>query len=51
MKRHKEIVAIKECRKRKRFAKTVANILRSNFWTNGVSFSFDEVSFTYKYNT
>ena len=49
-KRRKGIVTTKDCRKRKKFANTVANTLRSDFWTNFVSFYFDGVSFSHKYN-
>ena len=49
-KRCKGIVTAKDCRKRKKFASTVTNTLRSDFWTNSVSFYFDGVSFIHKYN-
>ena len=48
-KRCKEIVKTKDCRKRKKFANTVTHRLRSDFWTNYVSFYFAGVSFSHKY--
>ena len=40
-KRRKGVVTTKDCRKRKKFANTVTNTLRSGFWKNCVSFYFD----------
>ena len=50
-KQRKKIVTTKDWKKRKRFVKTVTNTLRSDFWTNYVSFFFLWKIFSHKNNS
>ena len=49
-KQRRGIVTTEDCRKRKKIASTVKNTTRSDFWTNCVSFYFDQVNFPHEYN-